>query len=169
MSLEKNKSHYSKFAKLLHWGFVILFVYGVAKQVDNINQLEDIAFFRFEIYFTLIFLFLLFIRFIYMKKTQRSSIPDDTPRVQKMAAKFVHNGMYILLAATVFSGLLIGLIFSLNLKNTLVINITIRIHEIVINLLYFLILIHVIAAIYHRLKKDGVWNSMVPFLREKKD
>ena len=76
MSLEKNKSYYSKFAKLLHWGFVILFVYGLAKQVDNINQLDAIAFFRFEIYFAIIFLFLLSIRFIYMKKTQRSSIPD---------------------------------------------------------------------------------------------
>ena len=49
MSLDKNNSQYSKIAKLFHWGFVLLFVYGVAKQVDDINQLEDKAFFRFEI------------------------------------------------------------------------------------------------------------------------
>ena len=65
MSLHKNKSNYSKIAKLFHWVFVILFVYGVAKQLDNINQLEDISFFRFEICFAIIFLFLLSIRFIY--------------------------------------------------------------------------------------------------------
>ena len=55
MSLYKNNSHYSKIAKLFHWGFVILFVYGISKQVEDINQLEDALFFRFEIIFALIF------------------------------------------------------------------------------------------------------------------
>ena len=70
MSLDKNNSQYSKLAKLFHWGFVILFIYGVAKQVDDINQLEDITFLRYEIIFAFTFLLLLTIRFIYMKKTQ---------------------------------------------------------------------------------------------------
>ena len=63
MSLHKNNIHYSNIGKLFHWGFVLLFVYGVAKQVDDINQLEDKAFFRFEIIFAVIFLFLLLILF----------------------------------------------------------------------------------------------------------
>ena len=83
MSLDKNNSQYSKIAKLFHWGFVLLFVYGVAKQVDDINQLEDTAFFRFEIIFAVIFLFLLLIRLIYMKTTQKTSLPEDTPKAQK--------------------------------------------------------------------------------------
>ena len=41
MSLEKNKLQYSKKAKLFHWGFVLLFVYAVSKQVDEINQLHS--------------------------------------------------------------------------------------------------------------------------------
>ena len=41
MSLNKNNSEYNKIAKFFHWGFVILFIYGVVKQVDDINQLED--------------------------------------------------------------------------------------------------------------------------------
>ena len=41
MSLDKNKLQYSNIAKFFHWGFVILFIYGVVKQVDDINQLED--------------------------------------------------------------------------------------------------------------------------------
>ena len=49
MSLDKNNSPYSKSAKLFLWGSVLLFIYGVAKQVDDINQLEDKAFVRFEI------------------------------------------------------------------------------------------------------------------------
>ena len=167
MSLDKNKSHYSKIAKLLHWGFVILFVYGVAKQVDDITQLEDTAFFRFEIIFAIIFLFLLIVRFTYMKTTQKSSIPDDTPKVQKIAARIVHNGMYVLLTGTVISGLLIGLVYWLEIKNNFFINSIIVLHELIINILYWFIGIHVLAATYHRLKRDGVWSSMVPILKEK--
>ena len=167
MSLDKKNLNYSKLAKIFHWGFVILFAYGVAKQVDNINQLEDSFFFRFEIIFALIFLFLLIIRFVYMKKTQKTSLPLETPRAQKIAAKIVHNGMYILLAGTVLSGLLIGLLYWLDYKNGNLIEFFIGIHELVINLLYFFIGIHIFAATYHRLKKDGVWTSMVPFFKEK--
>ena len=166
MSLEKKNSQYSQIAKLFHWGFVILFAYGVAKQVDDINQLEDNSFLRFEIIFALIFLFLLLIRFIYMKKTQKTSIPEDTPKAQKIAAKIVQNGMYLLLACTALSGLLIGFLYWLEIKNGFLINLIIGIHEIVINLLYFFIGIHICAAIYHRLKKDRVWYSMVPSFKK---
>jgi len=166
MSLDKNNSQYSKIAKLFHWGFVLLFIYGVVKQVDDINQLEDNKFFRFEIIFALIFLILLLVRFLYMKTTQKTSIPEDTPKIQKIIAKIVHNGMYILLGGTVFSGLLIGFLYWLGIQNGFLIDIVITVHELIINILYFFISIHIIAAIYHRLKKDGVWSSMVPFFKE---
>ena len=167
MSLDKNNSQYSKIAKLFHWGFVILFVYGVAKQVDDIKQLEDKIFFRFEIIFALIFLFLLLIRFIYMKKTQKTSLPKDTSKMQRLIAKLVHNGMYLFLGGTVLSGLLIGFLFWLGFKEGFLIDTIVSIHELIINLLYWFIGIHIFAAIYHRLKRDGVWSSMVPFIREK--
>ena len=148
-------------------GICFLFVYGVAKQVDDINQLEDTAFFRFEIIFAVIFLFLLLIRLIYMKTTQKTSLPEDTPKAQKLAAKIVHNGMYALLIGTVLSGLLIGFLFWIELKDGIIIDIVILLHELNINLLYWLIGVHILAATYHRLKRDGVWTSMVPFLKEK--
>ena len=169
MSLDKNNSGYTKIAKLFHWGFVILFVYGVVKQVDDINQLEDVVFFRFEILFALIFLFLLLVRFIYMKTTQKTSLPHDTPKLQKISAKIVHNGMYALLACTVLSGLMIGFLYWIQFTEGLLINIIITIHELIINLLYLFIGIHILAATYHRLKKDGVWSSMVPFFKENKN
>ena len=56
MSLGNNKSNYSKLAKYFHWSFVIIFIFGVAKQVENLNQLEDISFLRFEIIFAIFFL-----------------------------------------------------------------------------------------------------------------
>ena len=167
MSLDKNNSQYSTIAKLFHWGFILLFVYGVAKQVDDINQLEDQAFFRFEIIFAIIFLFLLLIRLIYMKTTQTTSLPEDTPKAQKLAAKIVHNAMYALLICTVLSGLLIGFLFWIELKDRIITDIVIIFHELNINLLYCFIGIHILAATFHRLKRDGVWSSMVPFLKEK--
>ena len=166
MSLDKKKLSYSQLAKAFHWGFVILFVFGVAKQVDNISQLEDIAFLRFEIIFALIFLLLLTLRFIYMKKTQNTSLPPETPKIQKIIAKSVHNGMYFLLAGTVLSGLLIGVLYWLGFKGGFLLELTVSIHELIINVLYGFIAVHVVAATYHRLKSDGVWSSMVPIFKE---
>ena len=57
--------------------------------------------------------------------------------------------------------------YSFNIKSGFAIEKVVMMHEFVINLLYLFILIHVLAATYHRLKKDGVWSSMVPFFKEK--
>ena len=167
MSNRVNNKKYTFIAKFWHWGFVLLFIYGVAKQVDDIEQLEDRFFFQFEIVFALLFLFFLVIRFVYMSKTQETSLPDDTPKYQKIAARIVHLGMYTTLAGTAITGLLIGLFFWLGFKDGLFIDFLTAIHSFIVNALYWLIGIHIIAAIYHRLKKDGVWNSMVPFFKEK--
>ena len=48
-----NKTEHSLLAKTFHWGFVILFGYGIYKQIDNINQLEDISLLKSEIIFAL--------------------------------------------------------------------------------------------------------------------
>ena len=167
MNNQKNKKQYSLFAKFWHWGFVLLFIYGVAKQVDEIEQLEDQFFFQFEIVFALLFLFLLAIRFVYMSKTQETSLPDDTSIIQKIAARTVHLGMYTTLAGTAITGLSIGLFYWLGFRQGLFIDFLTAIHSFVVNTVYWLVGIHIVAAIYHRLKKDGVWNSMVPFFKEK--
>ena len=167
MNNQKNKKQYSLFAKFWHWGFVLLFIYGVAKQVDEIQQLEDLFFFQFEIVFALLFLFLLAIRFVYMSKTQETSLPDDTSKIQKMAARTIHLGMYTTLAGTAITGLLIGLFYWLGFRQGFFIDFLTAIHSFVVNTVYWLVGIHIVAAIYHRLKKDGVWNSMVPFFKEK--
>jgi len=167
MTNQTLKKKYSFFAKFWHWGFVLLFIYGVTKQVNEIEQLEDKLFFQFEIVFAVIFLFLLAIRFVYMNKTQETSLPDDTSKIQKIAARTVHLGMYSMLAGTAITGLLIGLFYWLGFTEGLFIDFLTAVHSFVVNGLYWLIGIHIIAAVYHRLKKDGVWSSMVPFLKEK--
>lgn len=162
-----SKSNFSSIAKFMHWGFVLLFIYGLLKQIDELNQLEDKALLQFEVIFATVFVLLLLIRFIYMKTTQKSSLPDSTPKSQLLAARVVHYGMYACLALIPLTGLLIGLLFWLGFEDGFLINTLVEVHEFSVSVIYWLIGLHIFAAIFHRLKNDGVWSSMVPFLKEK--
>ena len=162
-----SKSNFSSIAKFMHWGFVLLFIYGLIKQIDDLKQLEDKALLQFEVIFATVFVFLLLIRFAYMKTTQKSSLPDSTPKSQLLAARVVHYGMYACLALIPLTGLLIGLLFWLGFEDGFLINTVVEVHEFSVSVIYWLIGLHILAAIFHRLKNDGVWSSMVPFLKEK--
>jgi len=162
-----SKSNFSSIAKFMHWGFVLLFIYGLLKQIDELNQLEDKALLQFEVIFATVFVLLILIRFIYMKTTQKSSLPDSTPKSQLLAARVVHYGMYACLALIPLTGLLIGLLFWLGFEDGFLINTVVEVHEFSVSVIYWLIGLHILAAIFHRLKNDGVWSSMVPFLKEK--
>ena len=162
-----SKSNFSFIAKFMHWGFVLLFIYGLLKQIDELNQLEDKALLQFEVIFATVFVLLLLIRFIYMKTTQKSSLPDSTPKSQLLAARVVHYGMYACLALIPLTGLLIGLLLWLGFEDGFLINIAVEAHGLSVSVIYWLIGLHILAAIFHRLKNDGVWSSMVPFLKEK--
>ena len=167
-SNKKNSDdHYSVIAKFFHWGFAILFLYGILKQVDNINQLEDISLLKLEITFAAVFVFLVIIRFIYMKNTQTSSLPENTPRIQKIAAKTVHYGMYLSLTAVAVTGLMIGLLFWSDYKSGFLIEFIVVLHELSVTSTYWLIGVHILGAFYHRFLRDGVWSSMVPIWKER--
>ena len=157
---------YSKLAKVFHWGFVVLFAYGIAKQVDDISQLEDFALLRFELIFATLLILLLAVRFLYMSKTQTSSLAEETSAIQKLAAKLVHLGMYASLTTIALSGILIGGIYWMEMKEGLLIESIITVHELAVTASYWLIGIHIAAAVFHRLKQDGVWSSMVPIWKE---
>jgi cytochrome b561 len=172
MTMERKNStsespKYSTTAKVFHWGFVVLFAYGIAKQVDDISQLEDFALLRFELIFATILILLLAIRFLYMTKTQASSLPKETSAFQKLAAKLVHLGMYASLTSIALSGILIGGIYWMGIKEGLLIEGIITVHELAVTASYWLIGLHIVAAVFHRFKNDGVWNSMVPVCKEK--
>ena len=78
---------YSKIAKIFHWGFVVLFVYGVLKKVDDIGQLRDTALLRFEILFASALLIMLGARFLYMRRTQQTSLPKIRPTHKRLWQK----------------------------------------------------------------------------------
>lgn len=49
-----------------------------------------------------------------------------------------------------------------------IMDIVLDLHGFAADLSYFLIVLHISAAIYSRIKGEGVWSSMVPILKEKK-
>ena len=166
--VEMAKQSYTLTAKIFHWSFVIIFAYGISKQINNINQLEDLALLKFEIAFALLFILFLVARFVYMKRTQKSSLPPDTPMVQRALAKTVHYGMYFGMISIALSGLVIGCLYWLGLKSGIILETIIGWHEVSVSIVYWLVGLHLIGAIYHRFKNDGVWESMTPTLNREK-
>ncbi len=163
---KQDKTGYSGLAKVFHWSFVAIFAYGIYKQVDNISQLGDSALLRFEVIFAAVFLILLGARFLYMSNTQTSSLPESTGALQKLGAKVAHYGMYISMGLIAASGLVIGALYTMFGPGGIFMTVALFVHETSVTASYWLIGLHVIAAVYHRFLRDGVWSSMVPIWRE---
>ena len=107
---------YSATGKLLHWGFIGVFAYGTFKQVDDLNQLEDPGFLRFEFIFACAFLLILALR-LWVMRGQGSALPQSAPDWQRVAAKLVYYGMYVALMMIAVTGLAIGVVFTLGLRD----------------------------------------------------
>ena len=164
--MEKANSH-SLTAKFFHWGFIGIFLYALTKQLDEVQELEDPHLLQAEMVFASIFLLVLIVRFIYMQKTQPTVMPTSIDKRTRRAARFVHLGMYISLSAIAITGLAIGGLYAYDIKQGIIMNVMLVLHELSAQLTILLIVGHVGASIYHRRKSDGIWEAMVPFWKER--
>ena len=156
-------------AKIFHWGFIILYAYGMFKQLDDLSQLDDAGLLYFEVVFSILFLFIVILRYLYMKNYETFlGAREALPIAHKFLGKTVHISMYLCLALLPLSGLLIAGLYSFGFKDGILQGITVGIHEFSASLSYFLIVIHVVGAVYSRIKGEGIWTSMVPFWKEDK-
>ena len=64
------------------------------------------------------------------------------------------------------TGLVIGGMYWSEIKSGVMMDAMLLAHEIAVNTLYTLIAIHIAAALYHRRKRDGIWDAMVPVWKE---
>ena len=53
--MDVQKSH-TLLARSIHWSFIILYLYGLSKQIGELDELEDNGLLLFEILFATIFL-----------------------------------------------------------------------------------------------------------------
>ena len=154
-------------AKLVHWTFIPLYVYGIFKQVGDISELEDSDLLLTESLFALVFIFIVLTRFFYMRRfdTMHASVVP-VHRVHRIIARTVHILIYVSLILLPLSGLAIAFLFHQGIKDGILQDTAIGIHEFSALLSYIVIAIHVSAAIYSRIKGEGVWSSMVPILNK---
>jgi len=153
-------------AKLIHWTFIPLYAYGIFKQVDDLNQLEDTSLLNFEILFATVFLIVVLLRYFYMKDTPTLlGAHDELPKGHLFIAKTVHRMVYFSLIMLPTTGLIIAGIVSLGLGG---VEVAIAIHEFSADLSYVVIALHVGATLYSRFKGEGLWNAMVPVWQERK-
>ena len=151
-------------AKFLHWTFTILYAYGIIKQVDDLNELEDASLLNFEIVFAVIYLVIVLIRYFYMKDTPTLlGAHDEIRKGHLFIARLVHRLVYFSLIMLPTTGLLIAALFTLETGG---VDFAIAIHEFSAFLSYVVIAIHVGASFYSRYKGEGVWNAMVPVWKE---
>ena len=155
--------------KSLHWGFVLLYAYGIFKQIDDLSQLEDAALLRFEIIFASVFLLLVVIRYGYMRRFetfQGSVVPIH--RYHKRFARLMHVAMYLCLILLPVTGLAIAWLYTQGIgEDQLAMDVAIGLHGFSAEFSYVLIAIHLVAALYSRIKGEGVWTSMVPVFTER--
>lgn len=154
-------------AKSLHWGFLTLFAYGIYKQAEDVTQLSDTAFLRSEFIFAIAFLSVLFARFVYMRITGPTAVPETAPKQLRRLSKLGHLAIYGAVAMIALSGMGIGVLYTSGYTTGPLINAAVFLHEASINLSFLLIVGHVLAALFHRWKGDGIWSAMVPIWRER--
>ena len=154
--------------KVLHWGFLVLYAYGIFKQIDDLSELEDTALLLFEIAFATLFLVIVILRYAYMRRFetfQGASVPVSA--VHKKSARAIHLAMYLCLALLPLTGLAIAALYTQGVgEEALAMDAMISLHGLSADLSYVLIVIHVLAALYSRAKGEGVWTSMVPVFTE---
>ncbi|RJU83079.1 MAG: cytochrome b/b6 domain-containing protein [Candidatus Poseidoniales archaeon] len=167
---------HTRVAKFFHWSFIVLYVYGIFKQVNALEDLEDKELLIFEIIFASIFLIIVILRYSYMRRFKTFlGAREPVHIVHYYLARSVHKAMYACFILLPLTGLMIAGLYSQGYtvnatpdEDQTIIDFVLDLHGAVADLSYMLILVHIAAAIYSRLKGEGVWSSMVPILKENK-
>lgn len=165
---------HTNLAKFIHWTFIALFVYGIIKQVNQLEDLEDNQLLLFEIAFATLFLIIVILRYSYMRRFETfQGATEPVHIVHYYFARIVHRAMYACFILLPLTGLIIAGLYSQGYtvnatpdEEQTIMDVVLDLHGAVADLSYMLIFLHIAAAIYSRIKGEGVWSSMVPVLKE---
>lgn len=144
--------------RVIHWAFVVLIIYSYVQNGEVTGALDSPEAMRTEVYFGLFVLALLLGRYLWVRRDWASALPINAPVWEKRAARAVHLGMYWGLALVILSGFGIALVMD---QSETVVEAVSDVHIFFTNLTLLLMIIHVVAAIWHKIhRKDGVMESM---------
>ena len=142
--------------------------------MNELEDLEDNQLLLFEIAFATVFLIIVILRYSYMRrfKTFRGAT-EPVHIVHYYFARIVHRAMYACFILLPLTGLIIAGLYTQGYtenatpdEEQTIMDIVLDLHGAVADLSYMLIILHIAAAIYSRIKGEGVWSSMVPVLKE---
>ena len=165
---------HTKLAKFIHWTFILLYLYGIVKQVNELEDLEENQLLLFEIAFATVFLIIVILRYSYMRRFKTfQGATEPVHIVHYYFARIVHRAMYACFILLPLTGLIIAGLYTQGYtenatpdEEQTIMDIVLDLHGAVADLSYMLIILHIAAAIYSRIKGEGVWSSMVPVLKE---
>ena len=151
-------------AKFIHWTFTVLYAYGIFKQVEDLEELDDVSLLNFEIFFAIVFLIIVLLRYFYMKDAKTLlGAHDEMHKGHLFIAKATHRLVYFSLIMLPTTGLLIAGMLAADIPGM---QVAIGLHEFSAFLSYVTIALHVGASLYSRFKGEGVWSGMVPLWKE---
>ena len=152
-------------AKFIHWTFTVLYAYGIFKQVEDLDDLDDVSLLNFEIFFAIVFLVIVLLRYFYMKDVKTLlGAHGDMSNGHLFIARVTHRLVYFSLIMLPTTGLMIAGILVMDIPGM---GVAIILHEFSAFLSYVTIALHVGASLYSRYKGEGIWNAMVPIFKEK--
>ena len=121
-------------AKTIHWTFSILYAYGIFKQVEDLEELEDASLLFFEILFAVVFLVIVMLRFFYMKDAKTLlGAHEEMHKGHLFIAKATHRFVYFSLIMLPTTGLLIAGILNADLPGMAI---AIALHELSLSLIH---------------------------------
>ncbi len=165
------QTSHTLFARSIHWSFIVLYLYGLSKQIGELDELEDNGLLLFEILFATVFLVVVILRYSYMRRFKTFlGAREPIHIVHYYFARSLHKAMYVVFILLPLSGLLIAALYTKGYQNEdeLLMEAALGLHSLAAQASILLILAHIAAAIYSRIKGEGVWSSMVPILKEDK-
>lgn len=173
------KQSYGGVAKTLHWAIMILVLpmlyYGF--NAENLPKEDRLGFFQLHAGFGIIILLLMLVRLAWRRSHPAPALPADLPRWQQIASMATHHGLYFLIILQPVIGLVITAASKFNLKafgvlglqiapNETIHGIAEKLHGITAWVITALIVLHVVAALYHHfIRKDVVLRRMLPFAK----
>ena len=165
------QTSHTLFARSIHWSFIVLYLYGLFKQIGELDELEDNGLLLFEILFATVFLVVVILRYSYMRRFKTFlGAREPIHIVHYYFARSLHKAMYVVFILLPLSGFLIAGLYTKGYQNEdeLLMEAALGLHSLAAQASILLILAHIAAAIYSRIKGEGVWSSMVPILKEDK-
>ena len=158
-------------ARSIHWSFIVLYLYGLSKQIGELDELQDNGLLLFEILFATVFLVIVILRYSYMSRFKTFlGAREPVHIVHYYLARSLHKAMYVVFILLPLSGLLIAALYTKGYQSEdeLLMEVALGLHSLAAQASAVLILAHIGAAVYSRIKGEGVWSSMVPILKENK-